>query len=152
MVSGVDMGADPARPENTRNLGLTILARLARFSLLQVRIPPLSGSWVATLILVSFLLAVFDDPLGLFGVKRLSVPDIIDAVVQSEAQLAVQVAVDIVPAPQLLQKLKVISSILDQLFLHQSNSFLHESKSIVQGSAKRRGLGCVNSLPGSAWL
>ena len=22
----------------------------------------------------------------------------------------------------------------------------------VQGSAKRRGLGCVNSLPGSAWL
>ena len=112
------MGADPARPENTRNLGLTILARLARFSLLQVRIPPLSGSWVATSFLVSFLLAVFDDPLGLFGVKRLSVPDIIDAVVQSDVQLAVQVAVDIVPAPQLLQKLKVISSILDELFLH----------------------------------
>ena len=22
----------------------------------------------------------------------------------------------------------------------------------IQGSAKRRGLGCVNSLPGSAWL
>ena len=24
--------------------------------------------------------------------------------------------------------------------------------SSIQGSAKRRGLGCVNSLPGSAWL
>ena len=109
MVSGVDMGAYPARPENTRNLGLTILARLlSRFRLLKVRIPPLSGSWVATLFLVSFLLAVFDDPLGLFGVKRVSVLDIIDAVVQSDAQLAVQLAVAVVPAPQLLQKLKVI--------------------------------------------
>ena len=99
------MGADPARPENTDNPDVTILARLSRFRLLKVRIPPLSGSWVATSFLVSILLAVFDDPLGLFGVKRLSVPDIIDAVVQSEAQLAVQVAVDIVPAPQLLKEL-----------------------------------------------
>ena len=32
------------------------------------------------------------------------------------------------------------------------SSLRYEGIMEVQGSAKRRGLGCVNSLPGSAWL
>ena len=80
------------------------------------RIRPLSGS-----------VAILNNGFGDLGVDRVPVPDVVDGVVQSDAQLDVEVAVSLV-AKELFQNLNDSGWILDLLSVHNSFFFTEGSK------------------------
>ena len=55
--------------------------------------------------------------------------------------------------PQLQDDLLGMEQVFESVFKLFLNQWVFETLNYsLQGSAKRRGLGCVNSPPGSAWL